>query len=110
MLMSEKLYLANDGHFHEHKFEGALERLRLLLPKFLQSTVQRILHKDLGLHSYKIRIVQQLNERDCQQRLTFCQTMLDMFEENENLTIIMSNERSFLSRFVFVKIAIICQA
>ena len=46
MLMSEKLCLTNDGHFHEHKFEGALENLRPLLPKFLQSTVQRILHKD----------------------------------------------------------------
>ena len=95
MLMSEKLCLSNDEHFHEHKFEDALESLRLLLPKFLQSTVQRILHKDLGLHSHKITIVQQLNERDYQQRLTFCQTMLDMFEENENLTIIMSDKAHF---------------
>ena len=69
--------------------------LRPPLPKFLQSTVQRNLHKDLGLHPYKITIVQQLNERDYQQRLTFCQTMLDMFEENEDLTIIMSDEAHF---------------
>ena len=70
MLMSEKLCQTNDDHFHEYKFEGALENLRPLLPKFLQSTVQRILHKELELHSYKITIVQQLNERDCQQFLS----------------------------------------
>ena len=64
MLMIEKLCLANDGHFLEHKFEGAIESLRPLLPKLLQSTVQRILPKDLGLHLYEIPIVQQLNERD----------------------------------------------
>ena len=75
MRMSKKLYLTNDGHYHEHQFEGAFESLRPLLPTFLQSTVQRILHKELGLRPYKITIVQQLNERDYQQRLTFCQTM-----------------------------------
>ena len=64
MLMIEKLCLTNDGHFHEHEFEGAIESLRPLLPKLLQSTVQRILPKDLGLHLYEIPIVQQLNERD----------------------------------------------
>ena len=69
--------------------------MRPLLPEFLQSTVQQILRKDLGLHPYKITIVQQLNERDYQQRLTFCQTMLDMFEENEDLTIKMSDDAHF---------------
>ena len=93
MLMREKLCLTNDGHFHEHKFEGALESLRPLLPKFLQSTVQRILH--LGLYPYKITIVQQLNERDYHQRLPFCQTILDMFEENEDLTTTMSDDAHF---------------
>ena len=39
--------------------------------------------------------VQQLNPRDYQQRLSFCQTMLDMFEENEDLTLIMSDEAHF---------------
>ena len=47
-----------------------------------QSTVQRILHKDLGFPPYKLMVVQQLNEREYQQRLTFCQTILNMFEEN----------------------------
>ena len=53
-----------------------------------QSTVQRILHKDLAFQPHKIITVQQLNPRDYQQRLSFCQTMLDMFEENEDLTLI----------------------
>ena len=29
MLMSEKLCLTNDGHFHEHKFEDALDKNEL---------------------------------------------------------------------------------
>ena len=67
MHMIEKLSLTNYGHFHEHKFEGALESLRPLLPKFLQSTAQRILYKDPGLHPYTIttgvgiRFLQSLN-------------------------------------------------
>ena len=60
-----------------------------------QSTMQRILHKDLVFQSYKIMTVQQLNPWDYQQRLSFCQTMLDMFEENENLTLIMSDKAHF---------------
>ena len=60
-----------------------------------QSTVQRILHKDLAFQSYKIMTVQQLNPRHYQQRLSFCQTMLDIFEENEDLTLIMSDEAHF---------------
>ena len=39
--------------------------------------------------------VQQLNPRDYQQCLSFCQTILDMFEENEDLTLIMSDEVHF---------------
>ena len=60
-----------------------------------QSTVQRILHKDFAFQPYKIMTVQQLNPRDYQQRLSFCQTMLDMFEENEDLNLIMSDEVHF---------------
>ena len=36
-----------------------------------QSTVQRILHKDLAFQPYKIMTVQQLNPRNFQQRLSF---------------------------------------
>ena len=60
-----------------------------------QSTVQRILLKDLAFQPYKITTVQQFNLRDYQQRLSFCQTMLDMFEENEDLTLIMSDKAHF---------------
>ena len=60
-----------------------------------QSTVQRIFHKDLAFQPYKIMTVQQLNPRDYQQRWSFCQTMLDMFEENEDLTLIMSDKAHF---------------
>ena len=64
-------------------------------PEISQSTVQRILHKDLTFQPYKIMTVQQLNPRDYQQRLSFCQTMLNVFEENEDLTQIMSDEAHF---------------
>ena len=57
--------------------------------------MQRILHKDLAFQPYKIVNVQQLNPQDYQQRLSFCQTTLDMFEENEDLTLIMSNKAHF---------------
>lgn len=60
-----------------------------------KSTVKRILHKDLGFHPYKLISVQKLSEGDYQQRLTFAQTVLDMFEENEDLTIIMSDQAHF---------------
>ena len=60
-----------------------------------QTPVQQILHKDIAFQPYKIMTVQQLNLRDYQQRLSFCQTMLDMFEENEDLTLIMSDEVHF---------------
>ena len=60
-----------------------------------QSTVQQILHKDLAFQRYQIMTLQQLNPRDYQQRLSFCQTMLDMFEENKDLTLIVSDEVHF---------------
>ena len=44
---------------------------------------------------YKIMNVQQLNPQDYQQRLSFCQTMLDKFEKNEDLTLIMSDKAHF---------------
>ena len=59
------------------------------------SIVQRILHKDLAFQPYKIMTVQQLNPRDYQQRLSFCQKMLYTFEENEDLTLVKSDEVHF---------------
>ena len=95
MLMSEKLCLTNDGHFHEYKFEGRRDRKFASTLAKVFFALQRILHQYPGLLPYKITIVQQLDERDYQQRLTFWQIMLDMFEENEDLTIIMSDEAHF---------------
>lgn len=65
------------------------------------STVRRILHTDLHFHPYKIAVVQQLNEQDFPQRLQFCRQMLTIFEENENLIFLMSDEAHFhLNGFV----------
>ena len=50
-------------------------------------TVRRILHKDLGIHSYKVMIVQKLNEGDYQERLAF--------EEHEDEIIMVSDEAHF---------------
>ena len=60
-----------------------------------QSILQRILHKDLAFQPYKIMTAQQLNPQDYQQRLSFCLKMLDMFEKNEDLTLIMNDEIHF---------------
>ncbi|XP_054260262.1 uncharacterized protein LOC128996153 [Macrosteles quadrilineatus] len=60
-----------------------------------KSTVKRILHKDLGFHPYKIMIVQKLNDADYQQRVMFAETMLNMFEENDDIKILMSDEAHF---------------
>jgi len=47
--------------------------------------VQRILHNDLHYHPYKIQIVQALNTRDYGARVCFCQEMLDLIGEDEDL-------------------------
>jgi hypothetical protein len=52
-----------------------------------ESTVRRILHKDLGLYPYKMMIVQTLNEGDFQQCLAFAQLMLEIIEEHEDAII-----------------------
>jgi len=60
-----------------------------------ESTVRRILHKDLGSHPYKMMIVQTLNEGDYQQRLAFAELMLEIIEEHEDAIIMMSDEPHF---------------
>ena len=55
-----------------------------------ESTVRRILHKDLGFHPYKM-IVQTLNEGDYQQRSDFAKLMLEIIEGNEDAIIMMSD-------------------
>ena len=59
-----------------------------------ESTVRRILHKDLGFHPYKM-IVQTLNEGDYQQRLASTELMFKIIEEHEDAIIIMSDEAHF---------------
>jgi len=60
-----------------------------------ESTVRRILHKDLGFHPYKMMIVQMLNEGDYQQRLAFADLMLKIIKEHEDAIIMMSDEAHF---------------
>ena len=47
--------------------------------------MRRILHNDLHYHPYKIQIVQALNTRDYGARVRFCQEMLDLIGEDEDL-------------------------
>jgi len=66
-------------------------------------SVRRILHNDLHYHLYKIQILQALNTCDYGARVRFCQEMLDLIGENEDLVnnIWMSDEAHFhLSGFV----------
>jgi len=66
-------------------------------------SVRRILHNDLHYHPYKIQIVQALNTCDYGARVGFCQEMLDLISEDEDLVknIWMSDEAHFhVSGFV----------
>ena len=60
-----------------------------------ESTVRRILHKDLRFHPYKMMILKMLNEGDYQQRLAFTQLMLEIIEEHGDAIITMSDEAHF---------------
>jgi len=60
-----------------------------------ESTVRRILHKDLGFHPYKMTILQTLNEGDYEQRSAFAELMFEIIEENEDAIIMMSDEAHF---------------
>lgn len=68
-----------------------------------ETTLWRILHKDLGLHPYKIKLTQELKPLDHMKRRTFSNWALDMMEENEEFhrKIIFSDEAHFwLNGFV----------
>ena len=65
--------------------------------------MRRILHNDLHYHPYKIQIVQALNTHDYGARVRFCQEMLDLINEDEDLVnnIWVSDEAHFhVSGFV----------
>ena len=59
------------------------------------TTVRRILHQDLNFHPYKLLIVEELNQQDFGRRITFAETMLQMFEEDPELVIVTSDEAHF---------------
>ena len=48
-------------------------------------SVGRVLHNDLQYHPYKIQIVQALNTRDYGAGVSFCQEMLGLIGEDEEL-------------------------
>ena len=61
------------------------------------------MHEDLHLHPYKIQLVQALNPQDYAIRLGFCDTMLQLFEDDPQLihNLWMSDEAHFhLSGYV----------
>ena len=47
------------------------------------TSVRRILHKDLNFHPYKLQIAQALKQQDCEQRRQFCETMLTILQDNQ---------------------------
>jgi len=63
-------------------------------PRLSDRRVRRILHVDLGLHPYKIMLVQVINAGDYVQRLAFASNMLQIFEEHDD-AVIMSDEANF---------------
>lgn len=58
-------------------------------------SVRRILHGELHFHPYKLAIGQQLQPGDYAQRLNFARQMEEIFAENENLILLMSDEAHF---------------
>jgi len=67
------------------------------------ASVGRILHKDLHFYPYKIQVTRALHERDYVNRVNFCQTFLQLINQNQELVnnLLMSNEAHFhLSGFV----------
>jgi hypothetical protein len=63
----------------------------------IESTVRRILHKDLGFHPYKMMT---FNEWDYHQRLAFAELMLEIIEEHEDAIIMMSDAHFHLNSSV----------
>lgn len=59
------------------------------------SSVRRILHRDLGFHPYKMSVVHKLTEGDYPQRAAFAEAMLQILEDEPNAILIMSDEAHF---------------
>lgn len=58
-------------------------------------SVRRILHEDMHFHPYKLVVVQQLKAGDYAQRLNFAGQMKAIFEANDNVILLMSDEAHF---------------
>jgi len=58
-------------------------------------TVSRIVHNDLGLHNYKIAIVQKLNVINYALRAAYAEYMFAIFAVNDNAIVIMSDKAHF---------------
>jgi hypothetical protein len=68
-----------------------------------EASVRRILHKDLHFCHYQIQVTHALYERDYVNRVNFCQTFLQLINQNQELVnnSLMSDEAQFhLSGFV----------
>lgn len=92
-----------------HKLEKKLELLKQVSdvknkPRFVYSwlffeirSLQRILHKNLGLKTYKVQSTQELKQADQQQRYVFADWATEK-HENDPKKIILSNEANFTPR------------
>ena len=49
------------------------------------ASIRRILHKDLHFYPYKIQVTHALHERDYVNRVNFCQTFLQLINQNQEL-------------------------
>ena len=68
-----------------------------------ETSVQRILSKDIQFYPYKIQVTHALHEHDYVNRVNFCQTFLQLINQNQELVnnLLMSDEAHFhLSGFV----------
>jgi len=73
-------------------------------------SVRRILHKGLHFYPYKIQDTHALHERDYVNRVNFCQTFLQLINQNQEPVnnLLMSDEAYFhLSGFVNKKKSVI---
>jgi len=71
-----------------------------------EASVRQILPKDLHFYPYKIQVTHALHEHDYENRVNFCQTFLQLINQNQELVnnLLMSAEADFhLSRFVNTK-------
>jgi hypothetical protein len=53
--------------------------------QLLNTTVHHILRKDLSFHPYKVHLVQELSDRDAENRQRFCEQFRDLLNDDYNL-------------------------